>query len=83
MHCLHRSVSELTSDGVFFYLRRLALDAVKQQGLTVLDVPFNGFAFLQAEAACQRGREGDVPLLAGLTLDELDFGGVSHVALLV
>jgi hypothetical protein len=49
----------------------------------ILDDPFNGLAFAELHGVSQSGGEVDVPLFAGLTLNELDFGGVAHESLLV
>ena len=44
----------------------------------VLDQPLHGFTARKFHGLSQSGREVDVPLLAGLTFDELHFGGESH-----
>jgi hypothetical protein len=79
MPCLHSVFSELRSDGVFFLRRhRRRGGAMQEEVAAILHVPFDGLALLQAQATGQGGGDGDVPLLAGLTPDELDFGGVTH-----
>jgi hypothetical protein len=48
-----------------------------QQAL-VLDGPLDGFAARKIHGLGQSGGEVDIPLLAGLAFDELNFGGESH-----
>jgi len=43
------------------------------------DDPLNGFAFGKLQGLSDCGGKVDVPLLTGLALDELNFGGESHV----
>ena len=42
------------------------------------DGPLDLFAFLELHALSDRGREVDVPLLAGLAFDELNFSWITH-----
>jgi hypothetical protein len=46
----------------------------------VLDGPLDGFAAREVHGLSQRRGEVDIPLLAGLAMDELDFGGKAHGA---
>jgi hypothetical protein len=83
MLSLQRPSSEFRIDGVFFTGGRCGRQGtLQEQVVAVLHVPLDGLALLQAEAAGQGGGNSDVPLLRCLTLDELDFGGVSHGGLL-
>ena len=43
------------------------------------DAPFDGLAFLKLDGLSEGRGKIDVPLLAGLTFDELDFGWESHI----
>jgi len=58
-------------------IRRNDLTRENQVAL-VGDDPFDGLAFVELDGLRDRGGEVDVPLLAGLTFDELDFGWESH-----
>jgi hypothetical protein len=49
----------------------------RQQGF-VFDNPFDGFAAGELHGLSDGGGEVDVPLFAGLTFDELHFGGEAH-----
>ena len=49
----------------------------RQQGF-VLDEPLNGFAAGELHGLGDGGRQVDVPLFAGLALNELDFGRKTH-----
>jgi hypothetical protein len=51
---------------------------VQGEGLSILDDPLDGLALLEIEGLSEGGGEVDVPLLAGLTTDELNFCGVTH-----
>jgi hypothetical protein len=48
------------------------------QEALVLDGPLDGFAARKIHGLRQSGKEVDIPLLASLAMDELDFGGKSH-----
>ena len=48
-----------------------------QQGL-VFDDPLDRLAFFEFQGLGDGGGEVDVPLLAGLAFDELDFSGEAH-----
>jgi hypothetical protein len=46
----------------------------------VLDGPLDGFAAREVHGLSQSRGEVDIPLLAGLAIDELDLGGKAHGA---
>jgi hypothetical protein len=52
--------------------------ATEGQQTFVFDKPLDGFAARKLHGLGKGGRKVDVPLLAGLALDELDLGGESH-----
>ena len=56
--------------------------AVQDEGVQVLDDPLDDLALFEFHGLSERGWEVDVPLLAVLTFDELNFGGVAHGGLL-
>jgi hypothetical protein len=51
--------------------------AESQEGL-VLDGPLDGLAADEIHGLGEGGGEVDIPLLAGLTFNELDFGRETH-----
>ena len=56
------------------------MKAAEGQQALVLDGPLDSFAAGEIHGLSESGGEVDIPLLAGLALDELDFGGESHGA---
>ena len=68
----------------FFYLdgRRGSVGPVQNDVGLVFDDPLDDFGFVELHGLGESGREVDVPLLALLAFDELDFGRESHVGLL-
>jgi hypothetical protein len=54
------------------------MEATKSKQALVLDGPLDGFAARELHGLSESGGEVDVPLLAGLAFDELDFGGETH-----
>jgi hypothetical protein len=59
------------------------MKAAKGQQALVLDGPLDGFAASKIHGLSEGGGEGDIPLLAGLAFDELDFSGKTHGKLLI
>ncbi len=55
------------------------MPTVQHQLGAVFDDPLDGFTAREFQRLGQGGREVDVPLLTGFALNELDFGGVTHV----
>ena len=58
------------------------LGSLKGESVPVLDHPLDDFPFVELHGLGECSGEVDVPLLAGLPLDELNLGWVSHLALL-
>jgi hypothetical protein len=56
------------------------MQATQGQQAFIFDDPFNGFAASEFHGLGNGRGEIDVPLLAGLTLDELDFGRETHMS---
>ncbi len=50
----------------------------QDQGLSILDPPFDDFAFLQAQGRRQGGGKPDVPLVRPFSLNQLNFCRISH-----
>jgi hypothetical protein len=65
-------------------LGRVFDGAFDDEGTPILDDPLDGLALLQFQGLGQRGGADEVELasLVG-TLDELDFGEVSHKAMII
>ena len=51
------------------------MQAAEGQQALVLDGPLDGFTAREVQGLSDSGREIDIPLLAGLALDELYFSG--------
>jgi hypothetical protein len=56
------------------------VEAAESEQALVLDGPLDGFTAREIHGLGESGGEIDIPLLAGLTFDELDFGGKTHKA---
>jgi hypothetical protein len=54
------------------------MKAAEGKQASILDGPLDGFTAGEVHGLSEGGGEVDVPLLAGLALDELNFGGESH-----
>jgi hypothetical protein len=54
------------------------MKTAEDQEALVLDGPHDGFAAREIHSLGESGREVDIPLLAVLAFDELDFGGKPH-----
>ena len=54
------------------------MKAAEGEQTLVLDGPLDGFTASEVHGLRDGGREVDVPLLAGLAFNELDFGGEAH-----
>ena len=56
---------------------------MQNEGGLVLDDPLDDLALAKTHGLGDGGGKVDVPLLAGLSLNQLHFGGVSHGDLLI
>lgn len=54
------------------------MKAAEGEQAFVLDAPFNGLTAGEVHGLSEGGGEVDIPLLAGLTFDELDLGRETH-----
>jgi hypothetical protein len=52
--------------------------AAESEEAFILDGPLDGFAAREIHSLSESGGEVDIPLLAGLAFDALDFGGEAH-----
>ncbi len=57
------------------------MEPTKSEQAPVFDGPLDGFTAREVHGLSERGGEVDIPLFAGLTFDELDFGGEAHARL--
>ena len=65
---------ELTGDGRSAF----SISAFERQSEAVLEDPLHVLAVVELACLSQSRGEVDIPLLAALALDGLDFGGESH-----
>ena len=54
------------------------MEAAESQQALILNGPLDGFAAREIHGLSESGGEVDIPLFAGFTVDELNFGGEAH-----